>query len=269
MPWKSKKNQLFSCLTLVLVWATLVQAEEPAESWKDRPVQSLVTALDASLDYPPGVYSGKITIIDEKGRPNMQDFQMHVSEKGRFLELTSPARGVTLRILYLRQGEDIWVWDARRRDLLQLRGADQYNAIIRSGLSFKDLSGSSLEANFHPATAAREVKIEGGGKAINYSLIPMLPSSYGRISVIQEPGSLRVMRLDVYDRNTVLFKTIEISYDIPVLHLGKKKDIVPAWPVRMEALDLETGTITRLEVYTFDDTLEISDSLFRPDFLNR
>ncbi|MBI39170.1 MAG: hypothetical protein CMF59_06195 [Leptospiraceae bacterium] len=269
MPLKSKKAYLPGCLSFFLL-ASLLYAEAQNEAnWKDRPVQALVAALDSSLSYPAGMYSGKITIIDEKGRPNMQDFQMHVSDKGRFLELTSPARGVTLRALYLRQGEEIWVWDARRRDLLQLRGADQYQAILRSGLSFRDLSGASLEANFHPADVAKEVKIEGGETAINYSLIPMLPSSYGRISVIQDPANLRPMRLDVYDQNTVLFKTIEISYDIPVLHLGKKKDVVPAWPVRWEALDLETGTITRMEIYTFDDTLEISDSLFRPDFLNR
>ncbi|HBS04673.1 MAG TPA: hypothetical protein DEA96_06905 [Leptospiraceae bacterium] len=266
---KSKKAYLPGFLLLMLMVPSLPAEDGNGTGWKDRPVQALVAALDSSLNYPVGMYSGKITIIDEKGRPNMQDFQMHVSEKGRFLEFTSPARGVTLRVLYLRQGEEIWVWDARRRDLLQLRGADQYKAIMRSGLSFRDLSGASLEANYHPANVAKEVKIEGGESAINYSLIPMLPSSYGRISVIQDPGNLRPMRLDVYDQNTVLFKTMEISYDIPVLHLGKKKDVVPSWPVRWEALDLETGTITRLEIYTFDDTLEISDSLFRPDYLNR
>ena len=87
--------------------------------------------------------------------------------------------------------------------------------------------------------------------------------------MIQDPGSFRALRMDIYDRNTILFKTIEINYDIPVLHLGKKKDVVTAWPVRMESLDLETGSITRLEFFTFDDTLKVSDSLFRPDYLNR
>ncbi|MBU44654.1 MAG: hypothetical protein CMN76_15640 [Spirochaetaceae bacterium] len=245
-----------------------LKAEAPAD-WRDMPVQALVAELDSGLAYPDGVYSGKLTIIDERGLPEMQDFQMHVNQGRRFIEITSPAKGVILRILYLRQGEEIWVWDARRRDLLQLRGADQYKAIMRSGFSFRDLSGSSLEANYHPADRGKEVSLEAGEKAINYSLIPMLPSSYGRISVIQDPGSFRALRMDIYDRNTILFKTIEINYDIPVLHLGKKKDVVTAWPVRMESLDLETGSITRLEFFTFDDTLKVSDSLFRPDYLNR
>ncbi|MCB1304573.1 MAG: outer membrane lipoprotein-sorting protein [Leptospiraceae bacterium] len=262
--------QIIVCLLFLLCGAIPALAEAPAnENWKDLPVQALVARLDRSLSYPDGVYSGKFTIIDGKGNPTMYDFQMHVSGAKRFLEFTSPAYGVALRVLALRQGEDIWAWDARRRDLLQLRGADQFDAIMRSGLSFRDLSGALLEANFHPADRAKKMEIEGGKEAINYSLIPMLPSSYGRISVLQNPAKFRPFRLDIYDRNTILFKTIEITYDVPVLHLGKKKDIVPSWPVRFESLDLQSGSITRMEIFTFDDTLEISEAIFLPDYLNR
>lgn len=257
-------------LILICMRPGWLSAEAPPSlDWRDMPVQALVARLDKGMSFSDGVYSGKLTIIDENGRPDIQDFQMHVKQDRRFLEFTSPRVGVTLRVLYLRQGEEIWVWDARRRDLLQLRGADQFKPIFQSGFSYRDLSGASLEANYHPSTRARELDLEGDDSAINYSLVPMLPSSYGRISVLQNPDSLRPLRLDVYDRNTILFKTIEISYDVPVLHLGKKKDIVPSWPVRLESLDLESGSISRLEIFTFDDTLQISDAIFLPDYLNR
>ncbi|MCB1171822.1 MAG: outer membrane lipoprotein-sorting protein [Leptospiraceae bacterium] len=263
------RNYIFAATLAGLILLTPARAEEMQQDWRELPVQALVARLDEKLSYVDGVYSGKLTIIDENGRPTIHDFQMHVKQGKRFLEFTSPARGVTMRVLYLRQGEEIWVWDARRRDLLQLRGADQFKALLNSGFSFRDLAGSSLEANYHPANPARELEIEGGEPAINFSIVPMLPSSYGKISVMQDRQSFRPLRLDVYNRERILFKTLEISYGIPVLHTGLKKDIVPSWPVRMESLDLESGSISRLEIFTFDDTLEVSDAIFLPDYLNR
>ncbi|MBX7056930.1 MAG: hypothetical protein K1X75_02610 [Leptospirales bacterium] len=265
------------------------------------PVQEMVARADSSLSAAPGLYSGALSLVLKDGRSAQWDFVLYRRLQDGIAEMSyhfsSRRRGLEAKILYLENGEEVWLWDARRRLLARKRDFEKYESVLGSGFAYVDLSGYPLQDNysgrdavaFRPANPSElRQQIEAADRArqqaglnepprapgelslSRLTITPIFESRYRRLVLIVDPArNFRPLRTDYFNLDNILFKTIQYYYDSSILNRATARAELTEMPCMLESLDLDQGAISRLEFYTFDSRVSPADALFDPEFLNR
>ncbi len=257
------------------------------------PVQEMVSRADSVLRLPAGLLTGSLSFVLKDGRSAQWDFTLHRREREGEAEMvyqfSSRRRGLEAKLLFRGDGEEIWFWDARRNSLSRRRDFEKYERLFGTGFSYIDLSGYPLQDNysgreartFRPAADSELNALREAGRPpasaasrptelLRIVVSPIFESRYRRMIVICDPAvEFRPLRADYFDLDDVLFKTMHYHYDAQVLNKATERSEAPIMPGMTEALDLDNGSISRLEFYTIDSRVSPADALFDPDFLNR
>lgn len=227
-----------------------------------RPAQEWMADLDKVLAVPDGLVTGRLT-VGGKDRSMVWDFSLYRKNTDQMFFFQSQRRGLELKLLYKRSGEVCWLWDRLRSTMFRKRDLEKFESVLGSGFTYQDLSGSSFESLYDPA--ALDVR----GNSVVLRMKPMFVSGYSEVRAQMDPEKKRPVRMDFHGRENILLKTIKYTYDLPVYDPRERKKIAMTGPVVMDALDLETGRISRMEFFTLDRKVSPDDSLFIAEFLNR
>lgn len=257
------------------------------------PIQEMVSRADSVLRLPAGLLTGSLSFVLKDGRSAQWDFTLHRREREGEAEMvyqfSSRRRGLEAKLLFRGDGEEIWFWDARRNALSRRRDFEKYDRLFGTGFSYIDLSGYPLQDNysgrearrFRPAADSELNALREAGRPpaapapaiaelLRITVSPIFESRYRRMVIICDPvAQFRPLRADYFDLDDVLFKTMHFHYDAQVLNKATERSEAPLMPGMTEALDLDNGSISRLEFYTIDSRVSPADALFDPDFLNR
>lgn len=232
------------------------------------PIQEIIARVDVALRTPSGLLTGRMTAIQKTGETAIWDFNLYRKKNKMLFQFSSRRRGLEAKVLFLDEGEEIWLWDALRNQLFRKRDLEKYERILGTGFSYVDLSGYSFQANYN---GRRVVLFKSGGK--NYTRLtiePIVEGSYAKLELLaDQTQAYRPIRIDFHGRDTVLSKTMNFYYDSDVLMRKTGTTAKLSIPSRLEMVDLNNGAISRYEILSHDETVDPGDPLFDPDFLNR
>lgn len=240
------------------------------------PVQEMIARVDQVLRIPEGKLSGRLSVITRSGKTAAWDFTLHrkVIETEGFgraaalYQFSSPRRGLEAKVLFLEDGEIIWLWDARRRLLYRKRDRERYESVLGSGFTYQDLSGVNYQASY-TGRGAVLYRQRDGGIYTRLELAPINPGSYTRLLLLADhKNNFQPLRIDFHSRDRILFKTMFFRYG-NILDSASGKNEQLELPVRLEVLDLNSGNISRLEYFTLDRKASPDIAFFDPDYLNR
>lgn len=255
---------LVGCLICPGVY--LVAQTETTPIAETIPIQEMIGRIDEALRANDGLYTGRLSRISKDGDSANWDFMLYKKSSSSLFLFSSKRRGLEVKLLYRDEGDEVWLWDALRAQLYRKRDFEKYEGLFQSGFSYVDLSGYSYQANYN----GNDVDQKTGNPMIKLTLNPILEGAYTKVILLaNSQESYRPRRMDFFDKEKLLFKTMNFYYDGQILFTrsGKTQEIKN--PSRLEILDIKTGSISRLEFFTFDDSISPSDALFDPDFLNR
>lgn len=242
--------------------------DNPADMRVTVPVQELIARVDAALRVRDGLYTGKLSAVTKKGDSAVWDFDLYKKDGSSLFQFSSQRRGLEAKVLYREEGEEIWLWDALRNQLFRKRDFEKYEGILGTSFSFIDLSGYSFQASYN----GRQAVLLRSENSIftRLTLLPILESGYSRLAVLADQrASYRPIRIDFHNRDGLLLKAMQFGYDGELLLKTSGKAGAVDFPARVECVDLNSGLISRLEYFTYDESVVPGDALFDPDFLNR
>lgn len=240
------------------------------------PVQEMIARVDHVLRIPEGKLGGRLSIITRAGKTAAWDFTLHrktIETEGfgrtaALYQFSSPRRGLEAKILFLEDGEIIWLWDARRRLLYRKRDRERYERILGSGFTYQDLSGVNYQASY-TGRGAVLYRQRDGSIFTRLDLAPINPGAYTRLLLLADhKNNFQPLRIDFHGRDRILFKTLFFKYGSILDSISGKKEN-PKLPVRLEVLDLKSGNISRLEYFSLDRKASPDVAFFDPDYLNR
>jgi len=244
------------CFAFLACFPVAAYAEpDPAQDW--------MAYLDRALSPPPGLMTGRMTVVSRSGRSLIWDFDSYKKNSDILFLFSSQRRSLELKLLFKRGGEVCWIWDRLRASLYKKRDLEKYESILGSGFAYVDLSGVSYEGNYDPKM------LKPGQGTMILKIAPVAESGYTEIQIQMDAAKRRPIRMDFHGKDKVLIKTLKLSYDIPLYNPRDRKRQYVASPVVLDMLDLETGRVSRIEFFSFDPNVFPDDSLFNPDFLNR
>lgn len=232
------------------------------------PIQEIIARVDQAFRFGDGILTGRLTAVTKSGSTAVWDFSMYNKEGKRLFHFSSSKRGLEAKLLYREDGEEIWLWDASRAQLFRKRDYERFQSVLGTGFSYIDLSGYSLQANYNGSEAIL-YKTRDDGIFTRLSMRPIISSDYSKLVLLADQQSAyRPLRIDFHDRRGIMFKTMRQAYGEVLLKATGKSGMLPS-PNRLEVLHLNTGMITRFEVFTYDDSRLPKDTFFDPDYLNR
>lgn len=243
----------FFALAVVLSCASTLSAE-PAQQW--------MSDLDRVLGVPDGLLTGRLT-VGGKGRSTVWDFSLYRKKADQLYFFQSQRRGLEMKLLYKRAGEVCWLWDRLRSTMYRKRDLEKFESVLGSGFTYQDLSGSSFESLYDP------IGLDMRANSVVLRMKPMFLSGYTEVRAQMDPAKRRPVRIDFHGKENTLLKTIKYTYDLPLYDPRDRKKFTVPGPMVMDALDLETGRISRIEFFTLDRKVTPDDSLFIAEFLNR
>ena len=240
------------------------------------PVQEILARVDFVMEIPRGLLTGRLTAITRAGDTAVWDFSLYkktilrdgISQTVMLYLMSSKRRGLEAKILIREDGDEIWLWDVRRNQLFRKRDLERFQAVMNTGFSFLDICGSTFQATY---TGRRAVvrKISEKRSFTMLTMVPINPGNYRKLEVkADQRASYQPERIDYYDRNRVMFKSLNFNYG-ELLDKKTGKNFKSKLPVRMEMLNLNSGMISRMEYFTLDKTVSPQAAFFDPDFLNR
>lgn len=273
----------------------------PGSAGGNLPVQEMVARADSQMSAPPGLYTGALSVILKDGRSSQWDFTLYRRFRDGVAQMayqfSSRRRGLEAKLLFLENGEEIWLWDARRNLLSRKRDFEKYDSLLGTSFAYVDISGYPLQDNYAGREAARfqpaaeselRALIESADRArerlgqaveprpagelilTRLTVSPIFESRYRRLVIIADGvRNYRALRSDYFNLDNILFKTIHFHYDSPILNRATGRGELMDMPCMQEALDLDHGSISRLEIYTVDPRVSPADAIFDPEFLNR
>lgn len=232
------------------------------------PIQEIIARVDQAFRFGDGILTGRLTAVTKSGSTAQWDYSMYNKEGKRLFHFSSSKRGLEAKILYREDGEEIWLWDAARAQLFRKRDYERFQSVLGTGFTFLDLSGYSLQANYNGSEAIL-YKTREDNIFTRLSMRPIISSEYGKLVLLaDQQKSYRPIRIDFHDRRGIMFKTMRQAYGEVLMKATGKSGSLPS-PNRLEVLHLNTGMITRFEVFTYDDSRLPRDAFFDPDYLNR
>lgn len=216
--------------------------------------QEILARVDRILDYPNGSIKGRMIHITPDGRSNIINLIGFITDEEYLFKFASKGRGEELKVLYTLSGEDIWVYHIHAVKLFNKRGVDKYDSILFTNYCYIDLSNADLQSNY-TARITGDVIIKGHD-AHRLELVPILRGGdYGLLTLYATKKDCIPLRIDYYDPDKVIFKTLSV-----VKVINSDNRIIP---IRYDMLDIRRGTVTMLEFVDFEKDIKFDKKIFR------
>ncbi len=248
--------------------------------------QEYLARVDRLRGFEDGVYNGRLTIAkrgaaDGAGR-TVFDVTLYQRGDARLFEFASARRGLEAQLFCLDDGRTIWYRDHVRRRLRRIEDAARLEPVLGSGFAYVDLSGLAFETQYTGVRLQEFQPADGGGTGgvpagAQYRRLELRPisandatspaSPYGRAVLIfdvADPEQYRPIRLDLFDDERILYKTLLYHYDRRLIRRSTGTAFVPERPAGLEMLDLNGRTVSRFELDRYDDVRGMADALFDP-----
>ncbi len=216
--------------------------------------QGILARVDRVMDYPKGEIKGVLKHIEPNGKFRSIRFSSKIQGNNSFFAFRSKKRGEEVRVLYNYGGEDIWVYDIHALKLFHKMGVDKYDSVLETNYTFLDLSNASFQSNYVAKIRGRAfIK---GVECYRLELMPLFKRGlYGELTLFVSLKNFLPMRIDFYDKNRIIYKFMSLAKTIE-----KGSRIIP---VRYDMLNIRTGTITILSLYSFNEGVKFQPEIFR------
>ena len=159
-----------------------------------------------------GPMAGTYTFVVERPGRVSEYVMEFISDGDRrgYVRVIAPPRDAGQA--FLMDGDDLWVYNPRLGRSLRLPPSGRSNSFMGSDLSYSDIAGRDLEADYSAAA------VHSVGDALALELLPRpgAPTPYGRVLVEVEPGNLTPRWVDYYDQRGRVVKRVLLSDYLPV-----------------------------------------------------
>ena len=222
--------------------------------------QEILARADSLLRYPKGVLSGSITHIYPNGKSFNVVLKGNISDDDFLFLVGTPDRGDQFKVLYNLGGEDIWVYNLNALQLSHKIDVDKYDPLLNTNFSFLDLSNADFQSNYI-------ARIDGdaiikGKECYRMSLDPIFKKGeYGLLTLFIAKDSYLPMKIDFYDQDKVIIKSMSISQ---AATYGSR-----LFPVRYDMLHVKSGTLSILKFFGVDDKATFNKDIFRHQTLGQ
>lgn len=238
-----------------------------AASKADISGREILGRMDRFLRLPNGLLRGKMTIIHRSGRTRTFKLNLYKNDENALYIFESRRRGLEKKILYNESGEVIWELDAQSKKLFQKRNQEIYSSALGSGFAFIDLAMQSLQANYD-AKVTGKAKFEGR-TYMKLELKPLRPGRYKKlVALVDDRKRYRPVRFDFMGQHGVLIKSMTMQYSRLPVRTSKRR-VRRRLNSRRDLIDPKSGTISILEIFTGDKTVQPDKSIYRNENLSR
>ena len=176
-------------------------------------VEEILKKMDLIEQYK-SIYAESTQIITtsdgEKRTFKIKSWAVNTGEK-QLMEYTSPARVKGVKVLMLKDGDDIWSYSPRSRRIRHLASHAKKQKVMGSDFTYEDMGGGKMSQKY----TGRVVKEEKLGKVDCY-VLELTPTpegpSYKKITAWVGKKDFMVRRIDYYDEDGGKpFKTLYLS----------------------------------------------------------
>jgi len=210
------------------------------------------------------IYAESLQIITtsdgEKRTLKIKSWSVNTGDK-QLLEYTYPARVKGVKILMLKDGDDIWSYSPRSRRTRHLASHAKKQKVMGSDFTYEDMGGGKMSEKY-TGKVIKEEKIDG---AVCYVLelkpTPKGPD-YGRIVVWVGKKDFVTRRVDYYEKDSEGLLKILYLKDIKVIsgHLVAMK---------LKMINHEDGGETYNEYTKMEYDIPIQSNRFNSSRLDR
>jgi hypothetical protein len=245
---------------LILCTSLIAGALLPARAQEKREVeitaQGILARVDRILEYPRGLIKGRLKHITPDGKSSVIDLEACIARDDYLFKFGSRERGEQLDILYNMRGEDIWVYNKHSLKLYHKTGIDRYDPLLSTNFFYIDLSNADMQSNF--TATIEETTTYKSNEVYVLKLKPIFKGGeYGYLTMFVSRDKFIPLRIDYHDRDNAIFKFMNI------VRVKEKDDMII--PVRYDMMNIRQGTVTILSFHEFDDKMEFSKDIFRPE----
>jgi hypothetical protein len=249
-------------MRLVLYAVTIGIAVTVAYSQENRdvelPAQEILARVDLVLKYPTGLMKGTLRHITPQGQTTTNWFQGRISTEDFLFTFGSDRRGTEIRVLYNLGGEDIWVYNVLSLKLFHKIDIDRFNPVMGSNFTFTDLSNADFQSNYTAKiTGTRAIRGEDG-REYPVTILALDPifkrGEYGLLTMYVTRDTFIPLRIHYHDQDKVVRKVLSV---VRVGTSGSR-----SFPVRYDMLDVNTGSVSILNVDSIDETVSFPRRFF-------
>ena len=240
----------------------LVAAEKPD-------VETIVNKANIVAYYQgkDGKATVKMKITNKQGQERTREFNIlrkDVKDGGDqkyFVYFQKPAD--VRKMVYLvdkhtanDRDDDRWLYLPGLDLVKRIAASDKRTSFVGSDFLYEDISGRSLDADSHEL-------VETTDTLFVVKNVPKEPDSveFGYYNVSIDPKTYVPMKMDFYDKNGKLYKTIEST----------KIEVIQGFPtvVKSVVTNLQTGSKTEMEFDKVQYDINLDDSIFTERYLRR
>lgn len=254
----------FAGLAIVAITTAFSQPVPNAE--KGKLAQEYVAKLDQELDLGKGLVKGTFLLIRRNGQSETWSVNTFRTEADSLMLFERKGRGVEWKLLFQEQGERAFAFNVLSTKMFRKTEEERFEDVLGTGFSYQDLSGTLYQANYTPVM--KGVQTLENEELYRVLLKPILPIYYSKLILFLRKKDEKPVRIDYFDRDGVLFKTLNIKYgEVKVEEYNIKRTAEMA--NRLEMLDLNSGSIGVFEIREIDRDVKTDASLFKVENLGR
>ena len=227
----------------------------------------IMRLVDDQMKIPDGLNLAQLTVASKKG--SIKTFWLSHFKKGHdsLFIFKSPFRGNILKLLYNSLRQNIYAYQIHSKRLSQKKFKDRFDPVLGSGLYFIDFNLPFFVNNF--ISKIGEFETINKEKLVKVENFPLFNGLYGKVIVYVDPQkNYRLSRIDYFDSDHILLKTINVYYGRLPSRLKKETTLISA-PVRYEIMDLSRNTISNLEYQLNDQIAQINNSIFQEENIEK
>ncbi len=260
---------------------------------KRDPQQFLLSKLDNGMNYPNGLYTGKISIQFRNGKKDKHYmFKLYIKERNRLYYFTNNTGDLILKLLYYTNPKIemlIKSWDPLRRKSTRTSKENCFKPVLQTGFSYWDLALFSYDKIYHSESPLNNVKSksliynrEKGKNTLSFpdnlleytqkgfitlSLRPKFGSSFFlNIKMRIHEKKMETVHMDFYSYPSLLRKSVYLLKDKSIYNHNQKKNGKVPFPTKMNSLDFMKETLSRFQLETYEPRAKIKLSLFSSYF---
>ncbi|MBW2623666.1 MAG: outer membrane lipoprotein-sorting protein [Deltaproteobacteria bacterium] len=226
-------------------------------------LEEILKKMDLIEQYK-SIYAESIQVITtsdgEKRAFKIKSWAVNTGEK-QLMEYTSPARVKGVKILMLKDGDDIWSYSPRSRRIRHLASHAKKQKVMGSDFTYEDMGGGKMSEKYTGRVAGEE-KLD----TVDCYVLELTPTpegpSYEKIVVWAGKKDFMVRRIDYYETGgSKAFKTLFLS-DI-------RKISGHITPMKIRMVNHLDGGETLNEYTRIEFDRPIPDNKFRSSRLDR
>ena len=227
----------------------------------------IMKLVDEQMRINNGLNLARLTVIREKGPTKTFQLSHFKIKDNSLIVFKSPSRGNVLKLLYSSLSQKIHVYRINTKQLSQKKSNDRFQPVLNSGFYFIDLNHPSFLDNF--ISKAGVLETVNKEKLLKVENLPLSNSLYGKVTVYVNPQkNYRLNRIDYFDTNNILLKTMNVYHGKLPSRLKKKTTIIYA-PVKYETTDPSRNTISLLEYKLNNQAIQINNNIFQKENIEK